>query len=131
MFETQMILTRGFQNVYQDGQPVGFQFLLKTAYYRGTFLDIIATVEVTVDGIKYSRDQIRITVAGRTFTLDEAGKTEDVHWDFGTPMIVGVMAPGGLKPGIHDISVTQGVNPSYVPPNLFRATGRKRMTLVA
>ena len=130
MFEAQMILTRGFQNVIQGGKAVGFQFLLKTAYYRGTFLDIIAAVEVTVDGVKYSRDQTRITVAGRTFTLEEAGKTEDVHWDFGTPMIVTVLVPGGLKPGIHELSVTQGVNPSYVPPGLFRATGHKRMTLV-
>jgi hypothetical protein len=130
MFEKQMILTRGFQNVRKDGQPVGFQFLLKTVYYRGTFLDIIGAIDVTVDGVHFTRDQLRITVDGRTFTMDEAGRTEDVHWDFGTPLIVTVMAPGGLKPGIHEMSVTLGVNPSYVPQGLFRATGHKRMTLV-
>ena len=130
MYEAQMILTRGFQNVYEGGRPVGFQILLKTAYYRGIFLDIIGAIEITVDGTTYSRDQLRITVDGRTFTLDEAGRTENVHWDFGTPMIVTVFTPGGLKPGFHEVQVTQGVNPSYVPPNLFRATGHKRMTLV-
>jgi len=130
MYEAQMILTRGFQNVYKGGQPIGFQILLKTAYYRGVFLDIVGAIEITVDGAMYSRDQLRLTVDGRTFTMDEAGRTEDVHWDFGTPMIVTVLTPGGLKPGIHDMQVSQGVNPSYVPPNLFRATGRKRMTLV-
>jgi len=130
MFESQMILTRGFQNVYENGQPIGFQILLKTAYYRGVFLDIIGPIEITVDGAKYSGDQLRLTVDGRTFTLEEAGRTENVHWDFGTAMIVTVLAPGGLKPGIHEITVTQGVNPSYVPPNVFRATGHKRMTLV-
>ena len=130
MFEKQMILTRGFQNVYKDAKPVGFQLLLKTAYYRGTFLDIIGSIDVTVDGAKYSRDQLRITVDGRTFTMDEAGRAEDVHWDFGTPLIVTVMASGGLKPGIHDVAITLGMNPSYVPAGLFRATGNKRMTLV-
>jgi hypothetical protein len=134
MFEKQMILTRGFQNIVKDGQPAGFQFLMKTIYYRGTFLEIVGAIEVTVDGTQYSREQMRITVGGsggRTFTLDEAAKTEDVHWDFGTPLIVSVMAPGGLKPGIHDLTVTLGVNPSYVPTGLFRATGHKRLTLVA
>ena len=130
MFEKQMILTRGFQNVSKDGQPVGFQFLMKTAYYRGTFLDIIGSIEVSVDGTKYARDQLRITVGGRTFTLAEAGRTEDVHWDFGTPMIVTVLVPGGLKPGLRDLGVTLVMNPSYVPPNLFATSAQKRMTLV-
>jgi hypothetical protein len=130
MFEKQMILTRGFQNVVKDGQRVGFQFLLKTAYYRGTFLDIIGSITVTVDGIKYERDHLRITVGDRTFTMDEAGRAEDVHWDFGTPIVVTILVPGGLKPGIRDITVTLGMNPSYVPPNLFVTTAKKRMTLV-
>jgi hypothetical protein len=50
MYENQMILTRGFQNVYKDGQPIGFQIQIKTAYYRGTFLDIIGAIDITVDG---------------------------------------------------------------------------------
>jgi len=130
MFEKQMILTRGFQNVFRDGQPVGFQFLMRTAYYRGTFLDIIGSIEVSVDGTKYARDQLRVTVGDRTLTMDEAGRAEDVHWDFGTPMIVTVLVPGGLKPGIRDLSGTLGRNPSYVPPNLFVTTAAKRITLV-
>jgi len=130
MFEKQMILTRGFRNVRKDGRTAGFQFLLKTAYYRGTFLDILGAIDVSVDGVSFSRDQLRITVKGRTFTMDEAGRAEDVHWDFGTPMTVTVLVAGGLKPGIHDLKVTLGVNPSYVPVGLFNATGQKRMTLV-
>lgn len=131
MYENQMILTRGFQNVYQDGQPVGFQIQVKIAYYRGIFLDIIGGFDITVDGTKFSRDQLRLTLAGRTFTMGEAARTEDVRWDFGTPMLITVLTPGGLKPGIHAVEVSQMVNPSYVPPNIFRTTGRKRMTLVA
>jgi len=131
MYESQMILTRGFQNVYENEQPIGFQILLKTAYYRGSFLDLIGAIEITVDGTKYSRDQLRLTVNGRTFTMDEAGRAEDVHWDFGTAMIVTVLTRGGLKPGSHEVEITLGMNPSYVPPNLFRATGHKRITLVA
>lgn len=130
MYENLMILTRGFQNVYRNGQAVGFQLQIKTMYYRGTFLDIIGAIDISVDGTKYSREQLRLTVAGRTFTMDEAAKAETVHWDFGTPLIVTVLAAGGLKPGIHQVEVSQMMNPSYVPPNVFRATGSKRMTLV-
>lgn len=130
MFEKQMILTRGFQNVRRDGKIVGFQFLMKTAYYRGTFLDIIGGIDVSVDGVGYPRDQLRITVDGQTFSLEEAGRAEHVHWDFGTPMIVTILTAGGLKPGIHDLKVTLGMNPSYVPVGLFKATGQKRITLV-
>ncbi len=131
MYENQMILTRGFHNIYQDGRAIGFQIQIKTAYYRGTFLDIIGTFDISVDGTKYTRDQLRLNIADRTLTMDEAGKTEDIHWDFGTPMHITVLTPGGLKPGIHEVEVSQVMNPSYVPPNVFRATGRKRMTLVA
>ena len=131
MFEKPMILTRGFQNTSQDGKVVGFQFLMKTAYYRGTFLDIIGSIAVTVDGTQYAREQLRLTVGGRTFTMDEAARSEDTHWDFGTPMIVTVLAPGGLKPGMHDLGVSLVMNPSYVPPNIFVTNAQKRMTLVA
>ena len=131
MFEKQMILTRGFQNVRKDGRTAGFQFLLKTAYYRGTFLDILGAIDVSVDGVSFSRDQLRITVKGRTFTMDEAGRAEDVHWDFGTPMVVTILTPDGLQPGIHDVKVNLVMNPSYVPPNVFVTTAQKRMTLVA
>ncbi len=131
MYETQMILTRGFQNIYKDGQPIGFQMQVKIAYYRGVFLDIIGGFDISVDGVKYTRDQLRLTVAGRTFTMEEAGRAEDVRWNFGTPLLITVLAPGGLKPGIHEVEVTQVMNPSYVPPNVFRSTGHKKMTLVA
>ena len=131
MYETQMILTRGFQNIYENGQAMGFQILLKTAYYRGSFLDLIGAIEINVDGTKYARDQLRLGVNGRTFTMEEAGRVENVHWDFGTAMIVTVLSPGGLKPGPQEVEVTLGMNPSYVPPNLFRATGHRRITLVA
>jgi len=131
MYETQMILTRGFQNVYKDGQPVGFQIQVKTAYYRGIFLDIIGGFDITVDGKAFTPEQLRLTVAGRTFTMEEAAHCEDVRWDFGTPILITVMTPGGLTPGLHEVQIVQTVNPSYVPKGLFRTAGHKRMTLVA
>jgi Domain of unknown function (DUF6379) len=63
--------------------------------------------------------------------LSVMARSATLHWDFGTPLTVTVMASGGLKPGIHDVAITLGMNPSYVPVGLFLATGNKRMTLVA
>jgi Domain of unknown function (DUF6379) len=131
MYETQMILTRGFQNVQKDGQTVGFQMQVKTAYYRGIFLDIVGGFDITVDGRSFTRDQLRLTLGGRTFTMDEAARCEDVHWDFGTPILITVMTPGGLAPGLHDVKLVQTVNPSYIPKGMFQTTGHKQMTLVA
>jgi hypothetical protein len=131
MYETQMILTRGFQNVSENGQTTGFQMLVRITYYRGIFLDLIGNFEIAVDGEQFPRENVRFSVGGRTYTLDEAGKTENVHWDFGVPAILTVHKPGGLKPGIHDIRVTQQIRPSYIPGNGFVTTAHKKMTLVA
>jgi hypothetical protein len=96
MYEAQMILTRGFQNVYKDGQPVGFQFLLKTAYYRGTFLDLVGAIDVSVDGKAYSREQLRIGVKGRVFTMEEAKSrfwSVLAHTGRSQPPILGMCLP--------------------------------------
>jgi Domain of unknown function (DUF6379) len=68
MYENQMILTRGFHNVYREGHVIGFQIQVKTAYYRGTFLDIIGTFDIAVDGVKFSRDRRR-PLPGRRFRV--------------------------------------------------------------
>ena len=130
MFDKYMALTRGFKNVSENGQIVGFQLMVRITYYRGIFLCIVSGFDVTVDGEKFNRDQMRFTVAGHQYTFEEMGKTENVHWDFGVPAILTVLKPGGLKPGIHDLEIVEQVKPSYMGPNGFLGRSKRKITLV-
>jgi hypothetical protein len=131
MFDKYMVMTRGFQNVVQNGQITGFQMKVRITYYRGVFLPLLTGFDVTVDEEKFKPEQMRFTVAGHTYTFDEIGKAEKVHWDFGVPATLTILKPGGLKPGIHDVEVVQTVKPSYMGPNGFTGRMKRKITLVA
>jgi hypothetical protein len=130
MFENYMLLTRGFQNVRQDNKVVGFQILVKIAYYRGVFLPIIGDFQVAVDGEKFGVDKMKISVGRHTYTFDETAQVENVRWEFGKPLTITVMKPGGLKPGIHEIFFLQNIKPSYTGERGRISSVTKKMALV-
>jgi hypothetical protein len=86
MFEKYMIMTRGFKNVRRDGEIAGFQFNVRTTYYRGVYLAIIAGLEVSVNGEEFQPSQIRVAFGGRDYTLDEMTHEEKARWPFGGPV---------------------------------------------
>lgn len=130
MYEKYMIMTRGFRNVRKDDHLVGFQFNIRTTYYRGVTLAIISGLDVSVDGEAIAPEQLRVSFGGRDYTLDEMTREESARWDFGNPATVTVLKKGGLQPGLHDISVTQAIKPAYMPGRGFVASTSKKMTLV-
>jgi hypothetical protein len=131
MFDKYMILTRGFQNVRENGQITGFQLLVRITYYRGVFLPLIGGFNVKVDGESFDASQMTFSVGGRTYTMEELGKAEKDRWPFGDPAVLTISKQGGLKPGIHEVEVTQTINPSYVPKGLFTGHTKRKVTLVA
>jgi hypothetical protein len=130
MFDKYMVLTREFQNVIENGQITGFQMKVRITYYRGVYLALIGGFEVTVDREKFRPEQMRFSIAGRTYTMEELAKAETVRWPFGDEATLIILKPGGLKPGIHDVLVTQKIKPSYIPPGFISKT-RRKITLVA
>ena len=74
-----MLLHRGFQNVKQNNQVIGFQVLVKIAYYRGMVLPLIGDFQIAFDGEKFGVDKMRITVGRNTYTFEETAKAEDVR----------------------------------------------------
>jgi hypothetical protein len=130
MFENYMLLTRGFQNVRQNNQVIGFQILVKIAYYRGVFLPLIGDFQVAVDGEKFGVDKMRITVGRQTYTFDETARAEDVRWEFGQPLIITILKPGGLRPGVHEVYFLQNIKPSYTGEAGRISSVTKRMSLV-
>jgi hypothetical protein len=130
MFENYMLLTRGFQNVRENGRIIGFQVLVKIAYYRGVFLPLIGDFQIAVDGEKFGVDKMRITVGRRTYTFEETARAEDVRWEFGQPLTVTVLKPGGLRPGVHEVYFLQNIKPSYTGEQGRISSVTKKMSLV-
>jgi hypothetical protein len=68
-----------------------------------------------VDGVSYPREDIRFTLEGDTFTLDEMETVITYRWKFGQFATVTVLKDGGLAQGKHHIKSTQTIAPSYMP----------------
>jgi hypothetical protein len=131
MFENYMLLNRGFQNVRQGNEIIGFQILVKIAYYRGVVLPIIGDFQVTVDGEKFGVDKMKVTVGRHTYAFAETVNAETVRWEFGKPLTITVLKPGGLKSGLHEIFFLQNIKPSYMGERGRISSVTKKMTLVA
>jgi hypothetical protein len=108
---------KGFKNVEQNSTVTGFQFQFKLQYYRGITLSIIRDIPVWIDSEKAAREDIRFSVNGEEFTLEEMRTVidPDYRWEFGEWATVTVLRDGGLKPGNHHIKAIQIVAPSYMP----------------
>jgi len=115
MYPKQMYNPDGFKNIRTNGEITGFSFEVKIQYYRGATLSIIRDIEVEVDGKAYERKDIRFTVNGETFTLDEMRTVISNRWLFGQYATVTVLTEGGLSAGKHHIKSVQTIAPSYMP----------------
>lgn len=115
MFPRHMFRTNSIRNIEVDGKITGFQFDCRIQYYRGITLSILRNIEVLVDGEGYAREDIRFTLEGDTFTLDEMETVITYRWKFGQFATVTVLKDGGLAKGKHHIKSTQTIAPSYMP----------------
>lgn len=124
------LLQRDFKNIAGSNQPAGFQFLVKTAYYRGVPLSLVEGVEVKVDGESFDHSKIRFKLDECTYSLDEMESISNVHWPWLEPATVLVNKPGGLKPGVHDVEVTVKLRISYMPFNPVAYFFRDKLVLM-
>jgi hypothetical protein len=115
VLEVEIIQERGFRNVRRNGQIVGFQVRYRSCYYRSVWLSMSLGFDVSVDGEKYARDQITVTVGGRTYTQEAMKTIVDVQWPISEAAVLTVARPGGLKPGVHDVEIGWGHAASYMP----------------
>lgn len=107
----------GFKNVEENGKVIGYQFQFKAQYYRGFTLSIVRDIRVNVDGEDAAREDIRFSVNGAVFTLEEMRTVIDSNyrWEFGEYATVTVLKEGGLAKGNHHIKAMQIIAPSYMP----------------
>ena len=115
MQDPYVIMNTGFKNTVAGGTTSGYQLNVRIPYYRSVYLSAIHQLDLTVDGTTIPAKDIRIQVAGKTFTIDQMYEADSVRWGFGDPATLLVTRPGGLKPGIHTIQVGIVVRKSYLP----------------
>ncbi len=106
-----------FKNVECDGKVIGYSFDWKAQYYRSFTLSILRDFVIKVDGEDVKREDIRLTVNGETFTLEECRTVIDpeYRWEFGEYATVTILKEGGLAKGQHKIEAIQKIAPSYMP----------------
>lgn len=117
MLEREPVQQRGFRNVYKDSQCIGFQILYRSRYYRGIWLSLSKGFSVLVDGEQFPREAITVTIKGKTYTQEEMAEVGNVHWDRSEPAILTIVKPGGLKMGVHQVTVNWSHRISYTAPN--------------
>lgn len=110
MMDNKMIVEGSLQNV--DG---GFAFLGRLPYYRGLGLSMIEDIMVSVDGVAIPREDIRFSVRGKTYTLDQMETVYDDRWNFGEKALIIALKDGGLSPGEHKIEFAVRNRVSYLP----------------
>lgn len=134
MLEKDCIQTRGFRNIIENGNVVGFQVKIRLLYYRGLWLSQIRPAKLIVDGEVFEGEKINWCINGTIYTEKEMETIGDVHWCVLDRATLIVDKPGGLESGYHDLKLTFGFSSSYMPPEMdeYLSFGEhsKRMILV-
>jgi hypothetical protein len=115
MFDKYIICKHDFKNVEVGGRVTGFQFKARLPYYRGLGLSMVENLSVDVDSQAFQRDEVRISLHGNLYTLDQMETEYEDRWEFGEEGVVTIPKPGGLTPGQHRIEVTATLRISYLP----------------
>ncbi|MEJ2128507.1 MAG: DUF6379 domain-containing protein [Woeseiaceae bacterium] len=123
MFDDKIIVPDSLEKL-DDGDA--FSLLARLPYYRGLGLSMVEDIAVTVDGETIPRENVRFSVRGNTWTLDEMETEYGDRWNFGEKALVSARIPGGLADGEHEIQVGVRMRVSYLP---FTPTTTDRKTM--
>ena len=121
MLELPRIQYRGFHNTKdKDGNIDGFEFRLRTTYYRGVWLSQLRVGRVIVDGEEFLANSGKVTwiIQGKEYTPAQMKEDNEDFWPMTEAAVIRVKKPGGLKQGYHDVAIRWGFSSSYMPPSM-------------
>jgi hypothetical protein len=127
VFDKYMICESGFKNRRTTGEVSGFEFGARLPYYRGLGLSMVENIEVRLDDQPVPREQLRLKLRERTYTLTDLETAYEEVWEMGEVAQIQVLHPGGLNAGPHKIELAETLRISYMP---FPITGRDTKTLM-
>ncbi|KQN80011.1 hypothetical protein ASE90_10635 [Sphingomonas sp. Leaf67] len=110
MFDNKMIVDDSLKATAD-----GFSIEARLPYYRGLGLSMIENVAVTINGETVPREDVTLTLRGRTWTLDELETEYGDRWNFGEKAVVGCKRAAGLTPGEHHVELAETMRISYLP----------------
>jgi hypothetical protein len=112
MYDKHIIYPDSLRN---DGGSEGLSWRVgvRLPYYRGQVLSAVEDIALTIDGEKVPRADVRFTVRGKTWTLDELETTYDDRWEFGE--VAEVSVPGRLASRKHTVTAAVQLRISYLP----------------
>jgi hypothetical protein len=128
MFDNKIIVPDSLERLTDADGTDGFAVQTRLPYYRGLGLSMVEDVAVTVDGEKIRRENIRFSVRGRSWSLDEMETEYGDRWNFGEKARILIKKPGGLSEGDHEVQVGVRMRISYLP-FVPTTTDRKKMKL--
>jgi|WetSurMetagenome_2_1015567.scaffolds.fasta_scaffold735769_1 hypothetical protein len=126
----QNILDMGFKNIRDNGKIIGFQVAVKDGYYRGIYLPIIDSFEVTVDGQTFAGDQVQCKFRNNIYTQKDLQNHPNERWQWGEPCTLFVAKSGGLEPGWHNVKIVIKERISYMPMIPTVQTFQAKLALV-
>jgi hypothetical protein len=115
MYDQHIIYPDSLRNKHDGASASGWRLGVRLPYYRGQTLSAVEDIALTVDGVKVPREQVRFSVRGKTWSLDELETVYDERWEFGEVAEVSVLQPGGLPFGPHTITAAVQLRISYLP----------------
>ncbi len=118
MLEKPCIQSRGFRNIVENGVVTGFQIKVRLLYYRGLWLSQIRNTSLSVDGVKFSDDQITWIVNGKAYPQTDLKSLSNVHWGINDKAIIVVEQSNGLSTGYHNVEFDLKFSSSYFPPTV-------------
>lgn len=98
-----------------ESNDKGFAFYGRLPYYRGLGLSMVEDIQIAVDGETIPREDVRFSVRGKTYSLDQMETVYDNRWNFGEKAKIIAMKAGGLAPGTHKIDFGVRMRVSYLP----------------
>jgi len=112
MYDKHIIYPNSLHNL-ADGS--GFALGVRLPYYRGQPLSVVEDIAVKVDGVAVPREQVRFSVRGKSWSLDQLEENTAERWEFGEVAEVSVLRPQGLAAGSHELAVGVQLRISYLP----------------
>lgn len=116
MLEKPCIQSRGFKNILENGEVKGFQLKVRLLYYRGLWLSQIRNTSLSVDGVKFTDDQITWIIGGNAYSQTELKSLSNVHWGINEKAALVVKHSNGLATGYHNVEFDLKFSSSYFPP---------------
>lgn len=116
MFDNNVFKENTCVNLSENGQIIGYELQTNITYYRGIPMSMIEYIRVSVDGVEAPSESIRISVDREDwFTLKEAETVTTYKWEYGEPLYIRVIQPGGLSKGNHKVRLTVATRTAYIP----------------